>query len=494
MRASGKALSGGPGKGGDPIERARKGYKNSWHRKDVDESFQVSFGKPLAAGARVSIIGGGIAGLMCGRELAMRGMHATVFDTGLHGPGGRMGTRTARDASIHKQWMDDRLRQAGPTWDHAAQFFTTTDPRFAAVVQRWLGDGAVREWGGPVGRLRGGNFTPDAPATPRYVAAAGMRQLAVHVAEEAESAAAAAGAGGSFTLSPGQWVSQLKFRKEAGGGKGAWEVADGKGMLEMADAVVIAHNGKCANRLTSPMGAPLVARQLMQLRLNAVWVAMVALPGLPPMKQYFEGAFVDGDRSLSWVANNSAKLELRGGRGVPEVSCWTLISTAAYGAANKVPQERVPPEVQDKVAGDLLAAFERNLGLPQGELGEPLFYRCQLWGAALPLNSPGVEFILDPVARVGVCGDWLLGAGIQSAAISGMSLAQRLVDLCGVPPQQASALGLGLQTPFQPLRTPDIGEFPTPAPKPPPQPAGRPAVEGGLRRPARPSPAVIARS
>ena len=28
--------------------------------------------------------------------------------------------------------------------------------------------------------------------------------------------------------------------------------------------------------------------------------------------------------------------------------------------------------------------------------------RVQLWGAALPLNSPRVPCILDPVARVGV--------------------------------------------------------------------------------------------
>lgn len=36
--------------------------------------------------------------------------------------------------------------------------------------------------------------------------------------------------------------------------------------------------------------------------------------------------------------------------------------------------------------------------------------RVQLWGAALPLNSPKVPCILDPAARVGVCGDWLTGA------------------------------------------------------------------------------------
>lgn len=52
--------------------------------------------------------------------------------------------------------------------------------------------------------------------------------------------------------------------------------------------------------------------------------------GMPP----FEGAFVNGVESVSWMANNTSKL-LR-----PQSSphCWTILSTAAYGKKNKVPQ------------------------------------------------------------------------------------------------------------------------------------------------------------
>jgi hypothetical protein len=79
------------------------------------------------------------------------------------------------------------------------------------------------------------------------------------------------------------------------------------------DAVVISHNGKCANRLVGPTGAPRVAQQLMKLRLSAVWACMLALPaGLPEMAA-LEGAFVRGDPVLSWAANNTAKLQVGGG-------------------------------------------------------------------------------------------------------------------------------------------------------------------------------------
>lgn len=53
---------------------------------------------------------------------------------------------------------------------------------------------------------------------------------------------------------------------------------------------------------------------------------------------------------MAWAANNTAKLRLRpdddDGDGV---ECWTLMSTNAYGQRNKVPQERIPDDVQDKV-------------------------------------------------------------------------------------------------------------------------------------------------
>jgi hypothetical protein len=86
--------------------------------------------------------------------------------------------------------------------------------------------------------------------------------------------------------------------------------------------------------------------------------------------------------------------------------------------------------------------------------------RCQLWGAALPINSPGVPAILDPKARVGVCGDWLTGAGLQSAYLSGLALADSLAALRGRDAAAAEELALGLRTPFQLLQESTIGEFP----------------------------------
>jgi hypothetical protein len=91
----------------------------------------------------------------------------------------------------------------------------------------------------------------------------------------------------------------------------------------------------------------------------------------------------------------------------------------------------------------------------------PRHRRTQLWGAALPLNSPGVECIFDPSSRVGVCGDWLMGSSMQAAAVSGIALAQRIVAARDAPVQEHAGLAIGLDRDFGQLRAVEaIGQFP----------------------------------
>ena len=64
-------------------------------------------------------------------------------------------------------------------FDHAAQFFTVSDPRFAEFVQDWMEQGLVREWQGTIGELEmGGHFVPLPSCPPRYIGVNGMRPIA----------------------------------------------------------------------------------------------------------------------------------------------------------------------------------------------------------------------------------------------------------------------------------------------------------------------------
>ena len=77
----------------------------------------------MTSSPTVAIIGGGVSGLVCGARLSQLGVSAaTVFDTGARGPGGRCSSRSLQI-------------QGGPhIFDHAVQYFTVSDARFANVV------------------------------------------------------------------------------------------------------------------------------------------------------------------------------------------------------------------------------------------------------------------------------------------------------------------------------------------------------------------------
>lgn len=95
----------------------------------------------------------------------MKVTHKAMPIQGNHGLGGRMGTR-----KIDPQPL---------IFDHAAQFFTVSDPRFAELVDNWLENGLIRQWQGTIGELEvGGQFVPLPSLPPKYIGINGMRPLA----------------------------------------------------------------------------------------------------------------------------------------------------------------------------------------------------------------------------------------------------------------------------------------------------------------------------
>lgn len=75
--------------------------------------------------------------------------------------------------------------------------------------------------------------------------------------------------------------------------------------------------------------------------MSPIWALLAAfddplpLPGGGTTAVPFEGAFVKGVDSLSWMGNNTKKL-MKSQSGGPH--CWTFFSTAAYAKQTKVPQ------------------------------------------------------------------------------------------------------------------------------------------------------------
>ncbi|ESQ49622.1 hypothetical protein EUTSA_v10020605mg [Eutrema salsugineum] len=414
------------------FQKRRKSNSSKYgtsRRSILKKSFlqeQVTFTARIPADPHVAIIGGGMAGLVCALDLEARGVQSTVFDTGIHGLGGRLGTRI--------------IEPQGLIFDHAAQFFTANDSRFIQYVDGWLEKGLVREWKGVVGELEiGGSFSQFPPSSPpRYIAVNGMRSLADSLLLESQM----------VNLVRPCWISKLEPLN------GMWHLSENGTPRGQFDVIVIAHNGKCANRLLSASGLPLVAKQMKKLDLSSIWALLAAFDEPLPAVN-FEGAFVKGVESLSWMGNNSAKL---GNGGAPH--CWTFFSTAAYGKQNKVPQENIPAVTSEKVRAGMLQGVEIALGLPEGSLPKPVYTRLQLWGAALPKNTPAVPCIFDPQGRAGICGDWLRGSNLESAALSGAALGKHIADFLQNGGANVEEFEIGLHDRLSPLAGHDIGQFP----------------------------------
>lgn len=78
--------------------------------------------------------------------------------------------------------MGTRIIDKDPSmiFDHAAQFFTVSNPLFSELVNQWSQKGFVRKSEGVIGDLQtGGHFSPfPTSSPPRYIAVNGMRTLA----------------------------------------------------------------------------------------------------------------------------------------------------------------------------------------------------------------------------------------------------------------------------------------------------------------------------
>lgn len=70
-------------------------------------------------------------------------------------------------------------------FDHAAQFFTVSDLRYAELVNGWIEKGLVQQWKGIVGEIEaGGQFSPLPDSPTRYIGVNGMRPLADSILSE----------------------------------------------------------------------------------------------------------------------------------------------------------------------------------------------------------------------------------------------------------------------------------------------------------------------
>ena len=447
----------------------------------------------------VAVIGGGIAGLSCANALLSSGRFLpTVFDTGRLRPGGRCASRLPNDRAKEDKDANNNSKSnrgiLGSTIiDHAAQILTIPSgySEFRAQVEQWEREGIVKKFkegsvcsiGNPVNPKTKQHDKSKLRVQPMkgdmYYGINGMQSIPMTMVRGVD-------------VQQDVWVSPsngVRLVKSQGGEK--WEVkAKGKVMGQF-DRLVIAHNGKCADRLMSTTPAKDFHRLLQvnfapfvprdggsKMTLNSLYSLSFALPADSALSKtlshddHFVCGFIKNHVNLRFISCNTRKhaTTTTDNEQHEHVEVWTILSSAKFGKQYKGAQENLPDELVEQVTGLLLKSLEESLILPPGSLirdpattsssrhgsnGCVMESRLQLWGAGVPLNTwipmshandddddDAVRgFLYDSHYSVGACGDWLLESSVAGAWESG----RRLAEFMATDP----TLSVGLQGKFQ---------------------------------------------
>lgn len=313
----------------------------------------------------IAIVGAGIAGLSAAVSLVAAGHEVKLFDKG-RGPGGRLSTRRAEFSGRNV------------SFDHGAQYFTARSDAFRDAVRQWQAEGVIAEWTPRMTeRLNG----------PAYVGVAGMSRLVRHLASPLNVS----------------WASAVEA---ISGTAPALELLLAGGMRAGPfDRVIVAVPAEQASALLAS-AAPALARGARSSRSAPCWAVMLAYEKPTGIAC---DARQTNDGAIAWMARNSSKPERSG----PET--WVLHASADWSREHL----EDPPAV---VMDHLVDAFRLQMNT-----APPAFVAAHRWRFARVETPLGEAFQFDPVRGIGTCGDWHLGARVESAWMSGASLAAEML-------------------------------------------------------------------
>ena len=324
----------------------------------------------------VGIVGAGVAGLTCARELIRMGFDVNLYDKG-RVPGGRIATR---------------LTGPGLTFDHGAQYFTARDPRFRECTAEWLSRGVAAVWNGSVIRLEGGTVI-DTSTQTRYVGVPGMSALATDLAD-------------GLSVRSGTRVTSAQRERDS------WTiVTDGGKTLGPFDTLVVT--------LPAPQSQELLRSHPLSLTAGTVqmtpcWAVMVAFESR--LEVPWDGAFVHGS-PLKWVARNSSKP----GR-VGDVDCWVLHASPDWSVTQL-------EATSDIVAKELLGAFSDAISVRLPPHSQIAAHR---WRYSQGSDEADRRILSDSEESLVLCGDWLASGRVEGAFLAGIGAAEAICNWNGL--------------------------------------------------------------
>jgi hypothetical protein len=394
----------------------------------------------------------------------------------------------------------DRIIQMGPV-DHAAQILSVPSFNipssadgsivdlgtcFQQQIQKWLDDGVIVSY--PESSVcelvaKEKSATKDETAMnvllpiqgDMYYGKGGMASIPLAMRDYCLSQSNNSSSGHSFQIHQDVWVSPSNGVKYIGSNQSnnqqgnnhpknnelQWELRAGSKSLGKYHHLVIAHNGKCADRIMSKTPARAFHSLLptkfapsvpqwggKEMTLNSIYSLLFAVKSqtvenggsaiASALKKLQSSdatsipytIMIRNEPNLRLLSSNTLK---HGHVQNSPIEVYTLLSSATFGKRYKGPQENLPLDLMETVTIEMLRSLENALGMDkEGAIIDSVVdMKLQLWGAAVPLNTwtssdknGNIDgFVYDAQFNVGACGDWILDSSIAGAWESGRRLA-----------------------------------------------------------------------
>ena len=322
----------------------------------------------------VGVIGAGMAGLACAEALQAAGIPVTLFEKS-RGVGGRMATRRS---------------ECGAAFDHGAQYFTVRDLRFREQVEQWCRAGTAALWLGRIIRLEQGVISELNEPIDRYVGLPAMNSIAKSLASK-------------LNVNLNCTIQSIHSFDDG------WRLTDSNQVLHGPfGRLVLAIPPQQAIQLTQ---ANLGATQALicDIELAPCWAVMVQFEQRFDVP--YDAAFVH-QAPFTWVARNSSK------PGRDTSDCWVLHASPEWTKEHL-------EQPADQVAGQLLDEFWHVTGQSPQPVAALAAHR---WRFAIPRKPLQQRSIFEPKQRLGLCGDWCGGPRIEGAFLSGIAMAEAILN------------------------------------------------------------------
>jgi predicted NAD/FAD-dependent oxidoreductase len=264
-----------------------------------------------------------------------------------------------------------RVEIAGETvsFDHGAQYFTVRDPAFRAVVAEWEAAGVAARW--------------PAAGEEAWVGVPGMNAPVRAMASALDV----------------RWGVRAEQLAREGEG---WRIAAGEQSFAAAQVMVAVPAEQAAVLLAEV--APDLAALAAGVQSAPCWAAMAGFAAPLP---FAADTFRSVTGPISWAARNSAK------PGRAGAEAWVIHASAQRS-------RELLDRPKDEVAQTLLGDFFGAAGCAPVA---PVHRDAHRWLYALPQALTGESARFDAARGIGIAGDWLHGARVESAFLSGRALA-----------------------------------------------------------------------